>query len=147
MPWVSRLALKLMTASTEQRAAELRNDVHDLRLDHARLLNTLLAAKEQEMTARAEAAAAKAYADVWRVQVTALVQKEAAYLEKLLPNLGLQVPVIQASPATIPGSTVDFEDMGDAAAAHMGMADLHPVSAIHGVASFRDPDETDHTGD
>jgi hypothetical protein len=72
------------------------------------------------------AAAAKAYTDMWRMRVTELTIERAELMKKIIPGLDLAVPIVQSTPVvTAPG--LDFGDMGDAAAAMMGYADMHEV--------------------
>lgn len=65
--------------------------------------------------ARVEAAAAKAYSDVWRLQVNTLTSQNAALLTRLVPGLNVVTPIVQHDPILVPA--IDFDDMGDAAAA------------------------------
>lgn len=84
--------------------------------------------------AEKSAAVAAAYNDVWRTRVNELNIERAELLGRVVPGLHLPVPVIERDPV-MSGTGIDFEDMGDVAAHHMGLADHLPV---HGTPKSRD---------
>ena len=102
--------------------------------DH-RLIETLRAKIEAlhadvlEVTRKGSAHVA--YADAWRLQCNDLRRLNASLLTRMVPDLTVEVPLV-SSESAIHGSGLDFEDMGDAAARAMGLADEHPVQTIVG---------------
>lgn len=89
-----------------------------------------------------KAAVHAAYSDTWRMRVNELVQERAELLAKIIPGLTVVTPRIENSPILTSGASgIDFEDMGDAAALQMGLADELPVDSMGSADTLRSVDE------
>ncbi len=127
--WIPKITFETLRSALLRAQVEVANREQDIMNLDGRLL---VAQEEQnrlrERLIQAEGAAKshQAYADVWRLQVNQLTETNAALLTQLVPSLTLKVPKVERESSLMP-SGLDFEDMGDAAAALMGLADEHPL--------------------
>ncbi len=88
---------------------------------------------------RSEATKA-AYLDVWRMRVNELTEERNKLFNNIVPGINLTTPRVEHTPFVMaPGA--DFEDMGDAAAAMMGLADELPAGAVKGRPGMRQLDD------
>lgn len=134
--WINRKAyeqwvgqVRTLQAFTEGIAASTQAQLAEKDAEITRLRDRLDAREARHTESLRSAAAAKAYSDIWRVRVTELTIERAELLAKLVPGLNLAVPHIQQDPVVMPPG-IDFEDMGDAAAAMSSYADSHPVEGM-----------------
>jgi regulator of replication initiation timing len=132
--WISKQAWsELLTGVIARYEAELtdwkqRAAQYVEKMDALRTVNTQL--RERLIEAEAAKRAAQATRDLLIVQNGQLQEERGQFLQKILnPEFRpqIRVPKIESAP-TVTGPGVDFEDMGDAAAAHHGYADNIPAA-------------------
>lgn len=117
--WISKRVLALTSDLHRVNEQRLLEQVARLEKEVDRLQARYDATLRVGQQACVEASAAKAYSDSWRLQVNTLTNQNAALLAKLVPGLAISVPVVQHAPTVEPA--MDFEDIGDrAAATHTG---------------------------
>jgi hypothetical protein len=127
--WIPKILWAQLTGQLTRAQADLANREQDLQnLDGrcALLQGTIDALRERLIKVESSAKSHQAYADVWRLQVNTLTETNAALLTQLIPTLTVKVPTVERAGVAIP-SGLDFEDVGDAAALLMGLADEFPA--------------------